>query len=267
MAYWSSLGFNNSLLALSIISKSRPFASFKYSCLRGSFKSILFFTSCQINSCKVILSSFTSRGSFKQLTCSFNWFLISFSCLKLSTYFDLSNWSILVFILDFILSITFPFDFPWASKVKCAKDFSASLFLTTSNAARLSAAKRIFLSFSNKAPIILVIVWLLPVPGGPWTIKFLPSKALTITLYWVLSASEINLGTVLEVSFFSSLSWLISIFPKGSTSEEGIPLMKSLSNSFSSRGLTPQPFSSFWLKKFVSHQIEIFLNEKLLIVE
>ena len=267
LPYWSSFGFNNSLFALSIISISKLFASFKKSCLMGSLKIILFLTSCQIISWRVILSSLTSSGSFKQLTWSFNCFLISFSFLKLASYFDWSNASILAFILDFMLWITFPFDFPCASKVKCPKDLSSSLFRTTCRAARLSAAKSIFLSFSSKAPMIFVIVWLLPVPGGPCTIKFFPSKALIITLYWVLSASAINFGTVFEFWFISSLSCLISILPKGSISDDGIPLMKSLSNSFSSRGLTSQQFASFWLKKFVSHQIEIFLKEKLLMVE
>jgi hypothetical protein len=60
---------------------------------------------------------------------------------------------------------------------------------TASSAAVFSATKRMVLPACTAAAMTLVIVCDLPVPGGPWTTRFRPSRASSTTIACELSAS------------------------------------------------------------------------------
>ena len=59
---------------------------------------------------------------------------------------------------------------------------SSSLLFTTSSAAVFSLTNSTFLPSAMRAPMMLEMVWLFPVPGGPWMTKLLPALALAIAM-------------------------------------------------------------------------------------
>ena len=79
---------------------------------------------------------------------------------------------------------------------------------TTFNAASFSETKRIFLPLEINSAIIFVIVWLFPVPGGPWITKLSPALANSIAFNWLLSAST----TIIFVFDVDIMSRFFSIF-------------------------------------------------------
>ena len=61
------------------------------------------------------------------------------------------------------------------SRQKGSSPILASRFCTTSSAAIFSATNRTRRPWKSAFEIMLVMVWLLPVPGGPWRMKLRPS--------------------------------------------------------------------------------------------
>ncbi len=74
------------------------------------------------------------------------------------------------------------------SKQKIPSCFSSSRRFTTSRAAVFSLTNRTDFPSTKNVAIMLAIVWLLPVPGGPWITRLQPDRAWLIAINWLKSA-------------------------------------------------------------------------------
>ena len=61
---------------------------------------------------------------------------------------------------------------------------------TASIAARFSATNSTFRPRATSAAMRLAMVWLFPVPGGPWMTRLRPDRTVSIALRWDESASR-----------------------------------------------------------------------------
>ncbi len=99
-------------------------------------------------------------------------------------------------------------------------------FCTTSSAAIFSATKSTLLPAIRRLAIIDVMVWDLPVPGGPWRTKLLPSQADSIANSCDASA---GIGSIILPS--STLSPMVI----GSASQQSLPSIRLLTILFRRR--------------------------------
>ena len=75
------------------------------------------------------------------------------------------------------------------SKQKAPRPTRSKRLFTTSSAAIFSLTNKTFLPEASSSAMILVIVWDLPVPGGPSTTKLLPILISSMTAICDESAS------------------------------------------------------------------------------
>ncbi|MBA7596229.1 hypothetical protein ES703_03199 [subsurface metagenome] len=86
----------------------------------------------------------------------------------------------------------------WSSRQKSSRFRAFSLLYTTSRAAIFSETKRTLFPWAMNSEIMLAMVWLFPVPGGPCITKLWPLRAYWMQSCWLLSASRtwnVDLGS------------------------------------------------------------------------
>ena len=78
----------------------------------------------------------------------------------------------------------------WMSSTSSPRPTPTSRESTASIAARFSATNSTLPPRATMAAIRFAIVWLLPVPGGPWITRLRPASTASIALRWEESASR-----------------------------------------------------------------------------
>ncbi len=78
----------------------------------------------------------------------------------------------------------------WMSSTASPRSTLLSRESTASMAARFSATNSTFRPRATRAAIRLAMVWLLPVPGGPWITRLCPDSTAPIALRCEESASS-----------------------------------------------------------------------------
>ena len=137
----------------------------------------------------------------------------------------------------------------WSCKQNSASPACFNLSYTTLRAASFSETNRTFFPSLRHSAMMLVIVWLLPVPGGPCKTKLFPVFAISIASIWLESAST---------TLCSSIN--------GSETGMDVP---SSSPVFSVSVGSPKSWRTFWFARIVaalsfrSRYILIFRNEKI----
>ena len=112
---------------------------------------------------------------------------------------------------------------------KSPKPNSVNRFLTTWSATSFSATKRIVFPWYIKFTIMLAIVWLFPVPGGPSRMKLSPFKASLIAKICDESTGK---GVAISTGLiFSSISFKVKASSFGWNLEA--PLTREATTSFS----------------------------------
>jgi len=104
----------------------------------------------------------------------------------------------------------------WLCKAKqnSARPSSDKRLYTTCRAAIFSETNNTFLSAASASAIILVIVWLLPVPGGPCITKLTPRLDNSIASCWLESALKTwkhSLGAIVSWLYDFNSSGILKI--------------------------------------------------------